>query len=109
MEPTARSPISWCGSIKRDQTEQPVFFAANSGGKKDSGGRGKKVPQTVKTQGSSVGLTDRAEKGSGHRVEIVDPAVAEISDPKHATHEGKAPRRIEIAIGDQAPDQDSTG
>ena len=85
-------------------------FVGNSSGEVNSGAERKKIPQAIKLKWSSIGSIDRSEESAGGRIVIVDLAIAKVADPKlDASDQGESPRRIEVAMRNQAVNQVAAG
>src|SRR5438270_5809687 len=86
-----------------------MLFIADTGREIDSGPKRKEIPQVVENEWRPVGSANGFDESAGRRIVIVDLAVAKIADPKFGAHEGQAPRRIQIAVSYQMPEQMATG
>ena len=60
-------------------------------------------------EGRSVSARQGLNESACVWVVVVDETVTEIADPKFAFHERKAPWGVEVAVGDKAPQEITTG
>ena len=96
--------------IFSDDAKKAVLFVGNSSGEINSVAEREHVPQAIKLKRSSVGSIDRSEESAGGRIVIIDLAIAKVADPKLvAFDQGESPRRIQMAMRNQAPNEVATG
>ena len=87
-----------------------MLFVGDSSGEINSVAEDQHIPQPIKLEWRAIGPVDRSQEGAGRGIIIVDCSVAKISDPQLvAFYQSKSSWRIEVAVGNETPDEMATG